>query len=99
MTVSIDSVDFRFDSTEVFIKIENETGDELGLYITQCYAVQNKRQVRNIFSRTRINNRIPSGVIEEGVLSFDPIDYRIVNVVFYLRFDLETFGIEVNLIA
>jgi hypothetical protein len=73
LAVTIHSLDFRDNGTEVFISIENETDKETTLLTFDCYAIQGKKQYRFHYP-ARIANHIPPGVIEQGSISFDPID-------------------------
>jgi hypothetical protein len=96
--ITVRSVDYAVDVTDVFIKIENGTEREISIYPRSSYAKQGTKQVRYIRSLTQIRNRIPPGVVEEGYIAFEPIDYRKGNMVFYFVFsDDLRLGIEVDL--
>jgi hypothetical protein len=97
LSLTVHGVNFYDDRTEVFLEIKNETKQEVSLYPTSCYAVQGKKQARGRYP-WKINTQIPPGIVDEGWLSFHPIDPTKGDVIFYFDFSYGLIiGIEVHI--
>jgi nucleoside 2-deoxyribosyltransferase len=89
LAVYVYAVDLGDNRAVVYVKIENETKEEVHFFTSSCYAKQGKNQFRCVYPFL-IRDIIPPGVIEKGSLSFEPIDANGGNVEFHFRFTGDT---------
>jgi hypothetical protein len=85
LAVYVYAVDLGDNRAVVYVKIENETKEEVHLYKSSCYAKQGKKQFRCVYPSLIVDNIAPE-VNQEGSLSFEPIDPNRGNVEFHFRF-------------
>ena len=78
VTVTLQKIEFADNETRAYVLIDNQSSDEYCFYLYESKLIQNSKQYTLEYNYEadyeQIETDIPSGVKEEGVLSFKNID-------------------------
>jgi hypothetical protein len=93
--VTLYKIKFSNSETVIHLAIENNSDKEEFLFLNDTVAVQNRKQFRR--QSSNINMKIPIGVIEEGMITLDPLKSYTEDIKLYLNLLSIKFEFDITL--